>query len=63
MSDTEQPPLIPAAAYVRMSTEHQQYSTSNQMDTIKEYAVHRGMEIIKIYSEEGKSGLNNHGRD
>ena len=63
MSDTEQPPLIPAAAYVRMSTEHQQYSTSNQMDTIKEYAVHRGMEIIKIYSDEGKSGLNIQGRD
>ena len=63
MSDTEQPLLIRAAAYVRMSTEHQQYSTSNQMDTIKEYAVHRGMEIIKIYSDEGKSGLNIQGRD
>jgi hypothetical protein len=27
---------IPAAAYVRMSTEHQQYSTENQLDRIKE---------------------------
>lgn len=27
-----------AAAYVRMSTEHQQYSTSNQMDVILDYA-------------------------
>ena len=27
-----------AAQYVRMSTEHQQYSTSNQGDKIKEYA-------------------------
>ena len=25
-----------AAVYVRMSTEHQQYSTSNQMDIIRE---------------------------
>ncbi len=25
-----------AAVYVRMSTEHQQYSTSNQMDVIRE---------------------------
>jgi hypothetical protein len=25
-------PLIPAAEYVRMSTEHQQYSTANQGD-------------------------------
>src|SRR5688572_28181429 len=30
-------PAAPAAQYVRMSTEHQQYSTSNQEDTIKQY--------------------------
>ena len=52
-----------AAAYVRMSTEHQQYSTSNQMDVILEYAKRRGLEIVKIYSDEGKSGLNIKGRD
>jgi DNA invertase Pin-like site-specific DNA recombinase len=52
-----------AAAYVRMSTEHQQYSTSNQMDMIREYAKRRGLEIAKIYSDEGKSGLNIQGRD
>ena len=46
-----------------MSTEHQQYSTSNQMDVIREYAIRRNMEIIKIYSDEGKSGLNIQGRD
>ncbi len=52
-----------AAAYVRMSTEHQQYSTSNQMDVIREYAKRRGLEIAKVYSDEGKSGLNIQGRD
>ncbi len=52
-----------AAAYVRMSTEHQQYSTSNQMDVIREYAKRRGLEIVKLYSDEGKSGLNIQGRD
>lgn len=52
-----------AAAYVRMSTEHQQYSTSNQMDVIREDAKRRGLEICKIYSDEGKSGLNIQGRD
>lgn len=57
------PPLIRAAVYVRMSTEHQQYSTSNQMDAIREYALRRGMEIVKMYSDEGKSGLNIQGRD
>jgi len=52
-----------AAAYVRMSTEHQQYSTNNQMDVIREYAKRRGLEIAKLYSDEGKSGLNIQGRD
>src|SRR6266700_5457264 len=52
-----------AAAYVRMSTEHQQDSTSNQMDIIREYAKRRGLEIVKLYSDEGKSGLNIQGRD
>jgi len=56
-------PTIRAAAYVRMSTEHQQYSTSNQMDTNTEYAVRKGMVIGPIYSDEGKSGLNIKGRD
>src|SRR5476649_1764670 len=60
-SPGDQPP-IRAAAYVRMSTEHQQYSTSNQMDVIREYAARRNMEIVLIYSDEGKSGLNIQGR-
>ena len=51
-----------AALYVRMSTEHQQYSTSNQMDVIRAYAKQRGLEIVKEYSDDGKSGLNIKGR-
>src|SRR5437773_3135642 len=61
-ADTE-PSVVPAAVYVRMSTEHQQYSTSNQMDVILEYAKRRGMQIVKEYSDEGKSGLNIQGRE
>lgn len=61
MDDQSQPNL--AAVYVRMSTEHQQYSTSNQMDVIRDYAKRRGLEIAKEYSDEGKSGLNIQGRD
>jgi len=38
-----------AAQYVRMSTEHQQYSTNNQSDKIREYADKRGIEIVKTY--------------
>src|SRR6266568_1873710 len=52
-----------AAASARMSTEHQQYSTSNQLDVIREYARRRGLESVKLYSDEGKSGLNIQGRD
>lgn len=63
MSDTNQRRIIRAAVYIRMSTEHQQYSTHNQMDVMKEYAINRGMEIIRTYSDEGKSGLSMQGRD
>lgn len=55
-------PLIRAAQYVRMSTEHQQYSTDNQAIAIARYAEKRGYEIVNTYADEGKSGLNIGGR-
>lgn len=45
-----------------MSTEHQQYSTENQGDKIREYAQRRGLEIVATYADEGKSGLRIDGR-
>lgn len=45
-----------------MSTEHQQYSTENQVDKLLEYAAHHGLEIVRTYADEGKSGLNIGGR-
>lgn len=59
---TDPPILFRAAEYVRMSTEHQQYSTENQADKIREYAAQRGIEIVRTYADEGKSGLNIGGR-
>lgn len=56
------PPRIPAAEYVRMSTEHQQYSADNQTEVIRRYAEQRGFEIVKSYGDEGKSGLTVGGR-
>ena len=53
---------VRAAEYVRMSTEHQQYSTHNQADKIREYAKRRGLEIVRTYADEGKSGLSIEGR-
>lgn len=46
-----------AAQYVRMSTEHQQYSTENQTRVIDQYAKSHGMEIVRSYADLGKSGL------
>ena len=54
---------VRAAQYVRMSTEHQQYSTENQRDAIAEYATAKGYEIVKTYADDGKSGLRIKGRD
>ena len=56
------PPRMRGAEYVRMSTEHQQYSTENQGDKIREYAARRGIEIVRTYADEGKSGLRIDGR-
>jgi len=62
MTTSFQEPTRCAAQYVRMSTEHQQYSTSNQEDVIREYAAKRGYAIVRTYADEGKSGLNVAGR-
>lgn len=54
---------IRAAEYVRMSTEHQRYSTENQSDAIRAYAARRNLEIVRTYVDAGKSGLNIDGRE
>ena len=46
-----------AAQYVRMSTEHQQYSIDNQSAAIGLYAQQNQMQIVKTYADVGKSGL------
>ncbi|WP_280938444.1 recombinase family protein [Xanthobacter sp. 91] len=52
-----------AVQYVRMSTEHQKYSTENQAEAIRQYAAARTIDIVKTYADEGKSGLSIDGRD
>jgi DNA invertase Pin-like site-specific DNA recombinase len=49
--------LIPAAQYLRMSTEHQQYSLENQSATIQGYAARQGFEIVRTYSDPARSGV------
>jgi DNA invertase Pin-like site-specific DNA recombinase len=49
--------LIPAAQYLRMSTEHQQYSLENQAAAIQRYAEFNGFEIVRTYPDPAKSGV------
>ena len=57
MTTSLETPTIRAVQYVRMSTEHQQYSTQNQAEVISQYAASHGMEIVRSYADLGKSGL------
>jgi DNA invertase Pin-like site-specific DNA recombinase len=38
-----------AAEYVRMSTDHQTYSTANQRAAIAVYAARHGLEVVRTY--------------
>lgn len=49
--------FIPAAQYLRMSTEHQQYSLVNQASAMQKYAEAHGFRIVRTYSDAAKSGL------
>jgi len=51
------PELVPAAQYVRMSDESQDYSIENQKATIQEYAARYGFVVVKTYPDLGKSGV------
>lgn len=51
-----------AAAYVRMSTDHQRYSIEYQLTTIRGYAAARGFDLCKTYEDPGRSGLTLEGR-
>jgi DNA invertase Pin-like site-specific DNA recombinase len=55
MTDAKLP--VPAAQYLRMSTEHQQYSLDNQSAAIQKYAEGHGFTVVRTYSDPAKSGL------
>lgn len=46
-----------AVAYIRMSTEQQEFSPDIQRCFIEDYAKQNGLELIREYVDEGKSGL------
>ena len=51
-----------AAAYVRMSDNRQRYCTINQLEAIRGYARRHGLEVVRVFSDEGRSGLTIGGR-
>ncbi len=54
--------LSPAAQYIRMSTDMQQYSLENQSAAIATYAARHGYSIVRTYEDAGRSGLRIDGR-
>jgi DNA invertase Pin-like site-specific DNA recombinase len=55
--------IVQAAEYVRMSTDHQQYSTENQHAAIQRFADAHGITIVRSFIDAGKSGVGIQGRD
>ena len=53
----EAKPLVPAAQYVRMSTEDQQFSIANQEAAIQTYAKNHDYVVVSTYADAGKSGV------
>ena len=47
----------PAAQYLRMSTDHQRYSLENQALAISAYAAAEGYEVVRSYTDAGRSGV------
>src|SRR5690242_17001611 len=54
--------LFRAAQYLRVSTEHQQYSIANQVAAIALYAAAHNIGIVRAFVDEGKSGTTIRGR-
>jgi Resolvase, N terminal domain len=51
------PDPVPAAQYLRMSTDMQECSIENQAVVIQRYAEANEFKIVKTYEDAGKSGL------
>jgi DNA invertase Pin-like site-specific DNA recombinase len=49
--------IIPAAQYLRVSADQQQYSLENQAEAIQRYAKSHGFAVVQTYADGAKSGL------
>src|SRR5579863_9001723 len=48
---------IPAAQYLRMSTERQEYSLENQSQAIAKYAANHNFAVVQTYSDPATTGV------
>ncbi len=48
---------VPAAQYLRMSTEHQRYSLENQSQAIEGYADSHGFCVVQTYTDSARTGV------
>lgn len=48
---------VPVAQYLRMSTEHQQYSLAFQTSTMRSFAEKNNFKVVQTYTDAGKSGV------
>nr|WP_262423524.1 recombinase family protein [Brevundimonas denitrificans] len=55
--------MVLAAQYLRASTDKQRYSSQSQSAAIAAYAAREGLEIIRTYVDEARSGLTIRRRD
>jgi DNA invertase Pin-like site-specific DNA recombinase len=53
----ERKSAVPVAQYLRMSTEHQQYSLENQAAVLHCYAQRHGLAVVETFSDGGRSGV------
>jgi DNA invertase Pin-like site-specific DNA recombinase len=49
--------LIPAAQYIRMSSEHQKFSLENQTAALRLYAEKNNFSVVKTYADAGRTGV------
>ncbi len=62
MADLAKLTKIPAAAYLRCSTDKQEMSLPSQRKAILDYAAKNGFKVVRWFEDEGKSGTRVQGR-
>lgn len=52
----QHPTSIPVVVYARVSPGHRQCRLNDQLNVVREHAKRLGLEIIKVFKDQGKRG-------